>query len=197
MEFDDVWRRRRMRRSFTGEPLDLDRLEHLVEESLRAPTAGNCGGVRATILGPRLVSTFILAATDEGWRAHSRRREGLERAGAVVIYSSRPEDYAARYREADKARSDLGDLANWPVPYWHTDAAMAALGCVLLCENEGWGAALWGAFRHHADIATLAGLGDEDIFASLFIGVPDFRDPPSRSLSRPTPSRAERVRRRE
>ncbi|NNN03183.1 MAG: nitroreductase family protein [Acidimicrobiaceae bacterium] len=195
MEFEDLWRRRRMYRSFTGDPLDLTRVSELVAESLRAPTAGNCAGVRATVVGPERLGEFLLAATDEEWRMHSRRLEGLSRAGAVVIFSSLPEVYAARYRESDKADSGLGDVAAWPVPYWHTDAAMATLGCALLCENEGWGVALWGAFRHAEALHRFAHLENEEIFATLFVGIPDHRDPPSSSLARTVPTRAQRVRR--
>ncbi len=195
MEYAQLWRERRMCRRFTGETVDLDRLCVLAEESLRAPTAGNCAGVRATVLGTSRVEEFILAATDAEWRDRSSRVEGLERAGAVVIFSSRVEDYLARYREPDKADSGLGCEENWPVPYWHTDAAMAALGFALHCQNEGWGVALWGAFRHQSEIATMAELGDDLVFASLFVGVPDEHDRRSSSLNRQNPSRSSRVRR--
>jgi hypothetical protein len=63
--------------------------------------------------------------------------------------TSRRGEYVARYAEADKRSSGLDDESNWPIPYWHTDAAMATMALLLLLiEESGWQAALWGNFRH-------------------------------------------------
>jgi hypothetical protein len=184
-----------MTRSFVAAPLDDDLVEHLCVESLRAPTAGHCGGVRMTTVASDQVADYFDVATDAQWRATSRRFAGLSRAGAVVLVTSRPQDYSERYNEADKAPSGLSDLAAWTIPYWHTDAAMATMALLLLIEDEGLGATLWGNFRHDRAVLEWAGIHDEALFASVLIGVPDGLDEPSASLSRPVPSRAQRVRR--
>ena len=182
-----------MVRSFTGEPVSVDALRPLCEEALRAPTAGNSAGVRLHIVSGDHVPDFFSVATDESWREQSRRYPGLSRAGAVVLVSSRPQDYEARYRAPDKAASGLGTRDAWPLPYWHGDAAMATMALLLLLEEAGLGATIWGAFRHAEEIATWAGLEEEVLYASVLLGWPDGLDERSASLTRPVPPRAERV----
>ena len=184
-----------MVRSFDGTPLDPAWLEARCAEALGAPTAGNCAGVRMHVVAADDLGAYFAAATDEEWRARSRRYPGLARAGAAVLVTSRVEAYLARYREPDKAGAGLGRRDAWPVPYWHTDAAMATMALLLLLEEASWQATLWGRFRHHDRVAAWAGLGDEEIFATVLIGRADGQDAPSASLGRTVPSRAERVRR--
>jgi nitroreductase len=184
-----------MTRSFNGQAVDLDLLEELCELSLRAPTAGNAAGVRCIVIGHDDVAAYFDTATDEEWRARSPKAAGLLRAGAVVLVTSRPQDYLQRYGEPDKATSGLHEAKAWPLPYWHTDAAMATMALLLLLEEAGLGVTLWGAFRHVADIATFANFDDEELFASLIIGYPDGLDTATSSLRRATTLRSARVRR--
>ena len=184
-----------MTRSFRADGVDLDLIEVLCAEALRAPTAGNSAGVRMTLVGRDQVSDYFAVATDPAWRETSPRFEGLARCGAVVIVTSRPQDYTARYAEEDKVTSDLGRRDAWTVPYWHTDAAMATMALLLLLEERGLGAALWGNFRHEAEVLDWAGASDEALFATVLVGVPDGLDRPSGSLRRDVPARRDRVRR--
>jgi nitroreductase len=183
-----------MVRSFDGTPVDSAWLAELCAQALWAPTAGNSAGIRLHTVGPELIGEYFDVATDEEWRAQSRRADGLQRAGAVVLVTSRRGEYVARYAEADKRSSGLDDESNWPVPYWHTDAAMAAMALLLLIEESGWQAALWGNFRHENEILRWAGINDEDLFATVLIGKADGNDVSSASLNRAVPSRASRVR---
>jgi hypothetical protein len=183
-----------MVRSFDGTPVDSTWLRGLCAEALRSPTAGNSAGVRFHTISAALVGEYFNVATDESWRAHARRAEGLQRCGAVVLVTSRRSEYVARYAEADKLNSGLDDESNWPIPYWHTDAAMATMALLLLIEESGWQAALWGNFRHEDDILTWARIDDEDLFATVLIGKADGRDVASSSLAREVPSRESRVR---
>ena len=66
-------------------------------------------------------------ATLRGTRA---RRRGRAR-------DDPPQDYLARYGETDKTGSGLDRADGWPVPYWHTDAAMATMALLLLVEESG------------------------------------------------------------
>jgi nitroreductase len=184
-----------MTRSFDGTPVDLDWLDQLCAEALWAPTAGNAAGVRFRTVDATHVDDYLDVATDETWRGQSRRYGGLRRAGAVVLVTTRPEDYVERYGEVDKSSSGLADRDAWPLPYWHTDAAMATMALLLLLEESGWQATLWGNFRHEDDVSRWAHLDDEELFASVFVGKGDGNDAPSSSLSRPVPSRQSRVRR--
>ena len=195
MELLDLLARRRMTRSFSGDAIDHQRLDELCVESLRAPTAGNSAGVRMCTVPREQLPGYFAAATDPEWRERSARWPGLSRAAAAVVITSRPGDYLARYGEADKSASGLDEPDAWRVPYWHTDAAMAAMALLLLLEEAGLGAALWGNFRHEERVLDFIGAKDEALFATVLVGVADGRDRPSASLARPTPTRRERVRR--
>ncbi len=195
MDLIELLRQRRLTRSFRPEPVDQDLLDQLCLEALRAPTAGNSAGVRMTTVAPEQVAQYFEVATDASWRATSPRFEGLSRAGAVVIVTSRPQDYLARYSESDKASSGLADRDAWSVPYWHTDAAMATMALLLLVQERGLGATLWGNFRHDDDVLAWARITDEVLFGSVLVGVPDGQDHVSASLARDVISRRQRVRR--
>ena len=148
-----------------------------------------------TTIAPEHVAQYFEVATDASWRATSPRFEGLSRAGAVVIVTSRPQDYTARYGESDKGSSGLADRDAWTVPYWHTDAAMATMALLLLVQERGLGASLWGNFRHDDDVLAWARITDEVLFGSVLVGVPDGQDHASASLARDVISRGQRVRR--
>ena len=184
-----------MVRSFDATPVDPDWLDAACATALWAPTAGNSAGVRMHVVTADLVGAFFERATDARWRRDSPRAPGLSRAGAVVLVTSRPQDYLDRYREADKGDAGLSAESAWPVPYWHADAAMATMALLLLVEEGGWSAVLWGSFRHDRDILDWAGASDESLFASVLIGRADGRDHRSTSLDRPIPPRRARVRR--
>jgi hypothetical protein len=184
-----------MTRSFDGTPVNDAWLDELCAEALWSPTAGNSAGVRLYTLSAKYVAEYMDVATDEAWRARSRRSNGLRRAGGVVLVTTRPQDYLARYGEADKVASGLGDRSNWPLPYWHTDAAMTTMALLLLIEESDWQATLWGNFRNEAAVLRWAGIDDEELFATVLIGRSDGNDAASSSLSRRVPSRHDRVRR--
>jgi len=185
-----------MVRSFDGRAIDPDALMTLCAESLRAPTAGNAAGVTMLVVGPERVADFFETATDEQWRRDAERAPGLLRAGAAVIVASEPSAYVERYRELDKLNAGLDDEAAWPVPYWHTDAAMATMALLLLIEETGWQATIWGAFRREAEILTFADAPrGSRMFASVLVGHGDGKDRRSSSLERRTPGRRDRVRR--
>lgn len=184
-----------MTRSFDGTPVDEAWLDELCAQALWTPTAGNSVGVRLYTLSISSVGPYLHVATDEEWRSRSRRYAGLARAGGIVLVTTRLQDYLARYREPDKANAGLAHEAAWPLPYWHADAAMATVALLLLVEEAGWQAALWGSFRNSGAVLEWAGVADEELFATVFVGRGDGLDEPSSSLSRAVPRRRDRVRR--
>jgi hypothetical protein len=184
-----------MVRSFNATPVDLDWLDDLCTQALRAPTAGNSAGVRMHTAGAKQVGEYLQVATDQKWRDTSLRITGVERAGGVVLVTARPQDYFDRYAAPDKAASGLDNRAKWPLPYWHTDAAMATMALLLLIEEDGWQATLWGNFRNATRVLEWAAITEDELFATVLVGRADGNDVTSRSLDRDVPTRASRVRR--
>jgi len=184
-----------MVRSFDATPVDPEWLDALCATAMWAPTAGNSAGVRMHTIIHSMLPEYLAVATDDATARRSRRFEGLARAGAAVLVTSRAQDYVRRYCEPDKAGSGLDEASAWPIPYWHTDAAMATMALLLLIEEGGWAATIWGNFRHEAEVLEWAGIEGESLFATVLVGRPDGRDEVSPSLTRVVPSRVERVRR--
>ncbi|MFI5036370.1 MAG: nitroreductase family protein [Acidimicrobiales bacterium] len=193
MELRDLLARRRMVRSFDATPVDPAWLEALCADALRAPTAGNAAGVRMRVVTAARLAEYFDAATDAAWRAGSARYPGLARAGAAVLVTARVEDYLARYAEPDKAASGLAQSDAWPIPYWYVDAAMATMALLLLVEEAGWQAAIWGSFRHAERVLTWAGADGEELVATVLVGRADGSDHPSASRLRAVPPTAQRV----
>ncbi len=195
MELNELLARRRMVRSFDGTAVDLDWLDERCREALWAPTAGNSAGVRLHTVRRELVGAYLDVATDERWRTMSSRFEGLSRAGAVVLVTCRLQDYLDRYGESDKVKSGLNERSAWKIPYWYTDAAMATMALLLLIEEGGWQATLWGNFRYDDAVLEWANINDEELVATVLLGRADGHDVASTSLSRSVLSRTDRVRR--
>ncbi len=192
----DALRRRRMTRSFTGDPVGHDVLDALCHLALRAPTAGNARGIELLILdGPDEVATYFSATTDEAWRRRSSRFAGLSRAGAVVIVLADPTTYVDRYGAADKASSGLGEGPEaWPVPYWVGDAGAATMALLLACEEQDLGCCFLGAFRGVEQLLDALGAPARLlVYGAVLIGIPDGADHRSASLDRPGSTRAERI----
>jgi nitroreductase len=184
-----------MVRSFDATPVDPEWLRELCVDAMWAPTAGNTAGVRMHVAGPELVGSYFEVATDEQWRTEAPRANALMRAGGVVLVTSRPSDYLARYAQPDKAGSGLDDHSAWSIPYWHTDAAMATMALLLLLDEAGWAATLWGNFRREREVLEWAHASDEALFATVLVGRDDGGDRRSASLDREVATRAQRVRR--
>jgi nitroreductase len=195
VELRELLARRRMVRSFDATPVDQDWLDECCREALWSPTAGNSAGVRLHTIGASDMAGFFEVATDETWRASARRAPGLQRAGGAVLVTSRPQDYLERYGEQDKGSSGLTNESEWPVPYWFADAAMATMALLLLIEEGGWQATLWGNFRYDELVLDWADVHEEKLFAIVLVGRGDGNDVTSSSLKRDVPSRESRVRR--
>jgi len=193
MTLSSLLANRRMVRSFDGSVVDANHLTELCTTALWSPTAGNSAGVRMHVIEHGDLPAYLAVATDEAWRERSERFDGLARAGAAVLVTSIPDAYEARYREPDKAASGLGHREAWPIPYWHTDAAMATMSLLLLLEEAGLQATIWGNFRNEEQISAWAGIDGEALFGTVLIGRGDGGDAPSRSLGRAVPPRRERV----
>ena len=115
-------------------PAEVDRLLDLAR---RAPSAGNTPGLR--VRGARGRGDRPPVGRDAAARAPVRRSagRGCSTAPVVVVPLVRPDAYARRYAEADKADTGLGTgLDAWPVPYWWVDGGMVVEALLLAADRR-------------------------------------------------------------
>ena len=139
-----------VRRFEPGVTVDPQVVRDLVGLAVRAPSAGFTQGWNfLALLSPEDRAAFW-AATDDGSAPDAWRR-GVSAAPALVLCLSDPGAYLDRYAEPDKGWTDRS-TDHWPVPYWDTDTAMAAMLMLLGAEEAGLGALFFGVpvERHDA-----------------------------------------------
>jgi nitroreductase len=132
-----------MTRRFAATALDDQLVAELLDLARRAPSAGFSQGVHFLALSGEAVTTFWRVTGGDEWFA-----EGVRAAPVIVIPLADPESYTSRYSEHDKSGHGLEVAANWEVPFWLTDAAMAAQNLLLLAEDRRLGALYFGIFRN-------------------------------------------------
>ncbi len=137
-------RKRRMVRNFEDRPVAPGTVERILAAGLRAPSAGFTQGVDLVVLeGPQQTGTYWDAALP----APARDRfpwPGLLRAPVLVLVVSSEAAYRRRYAEPDKSSPAFD------VPWWHVDAAFAALLLQLAALDVGLGALFFQAHRPDA-----------------------------------------------
>jgi nitroreductase len=156
MELRDAVRRRRMVRRFDPtSTVDAEVVRDLVALAVRAPSAGFSQGWDFLCLAdPGDRATFWAATRDPGqaeaW-APDDWWTGVSAAPVLVLCLSDPGAYLDRYAQPDKGWDDRSP-DRWPVPYWDTDTAMAAMILLLGAEDRGLGALFFGVpgARHDA-----------------------------------------------
>jgi nitroreductase len=145
-----VLRRRMARRFDPAVAVDREVVRDLVGLAVRAPSAGFSQGWDFVVLLDPADRAAFWAAADDG-RVPSAWRAGVSAAPVLVLCLSDPAAYLDRYAEPDKGWTDRS-TDHWPVPYWDTDVAMAAMVLLLGAEDAGLGALFFGVpvERHDA-----------------------------------------------
>jgi nitroreductase len=186
MELRDVVRRRRMVRNFTADPVSPDVLARVLDAARRAPSAGFAQGLDLLVLEGREQTERFWSCTFTPEARAGFRWQGLFAAPVIVVPFASAETYVARYAEADKAATGLGEGADrWPVPFWLTDAAMAVENLLLAVVDEGLGALYFGIFSGEPELRSAFGVPDaHQPVGAVALGHPA-PDEPGRSSSRP------------
>jgi nitroreductase len=131
-----------MTRRFSPDPLPLEDVLAWCDLARRAPSAGYSQGTHFLVLHEAAVQRFWDLTGADRWFSH--RAPGVLNAPVLVLPLADPEAYSERYRQPDKR----GDPADWPVPFWLTDTAMATQNLLLIAEDRGVGALFFGIFRN-------------------------------------------------
>ncbi len=137
MEFQEVVRRRRMVRTFTGERVSGESLDRILGNAVRGPSAGFSQG-----------QSFLVLTEPEDrekfWAiAGAAVAASAQTAPLVIVPMSGKRAYLERYAQPDKGWTDM-DEARWPVPFWHIDTGMAGLLILQTAVDEGLGAVYFG-----------------------------------------------------
>jgi nitroreductase len=155
MEFTDVVRRRRMVRRYSPDPVDPAVVDRMLHNAVHAPSAGFSQGWGFLVLDRRPdVDRFWAATTPAGLGSGmSGWLSGMRTAPVVIVPFSSEALYRRRYAEPDKAPAGrrTTDEDQWPVPYWHVDAGMAALLILQTAVDEGVGACFFGVPASRTD----------------------------------------------
>ncbi len=123
-------------------PIPPDVIDRIVQNGLRAPSAGFSQGWGFLILdSPADVARFRDAVRPDvdpdGWFAAK-----VDAPLLIVPHSSKAA-YLDRYAMPDKGFTDRSD-AWWPAPYWDIDTGFAALLMLLTAVDAGLGACFFG-----------------------------------------------------
>lgn len=182
MEFQDVMRRRRMVRNFDARPLEAEVVERILANGRRGPSAGFTQGFELLVLeGPDQTGRFWSACFPPERRT-GFRWPGVLEAPLLVVPMASKDAYLDRYAEPDKGWTDRGE-GRWPVPYWHVDAAFAALLLQLAAVDAGLGALFFQAHGVPALRRTFTIPADATPVGTVAIGHPA-PDRPSSSVER-------------
>jgi nitroreductase len=143
MDFDEVIRKRRMARAFTGEPVDPRSVQRILAAANRAPSAGFSQGYALLVLDQPGQLAQFWAATADPSAAAAGTFEPVTRAPLVIVPLSCKDRYLDRYARPDKGWTDRAE-SRWPVPYWDIDTGFTTLLMLLAAVNEGLGALFFG-----------------------------------------------------
>jgi nitroreductase len=186
MEFQDVVRRRRMVRTFVDRPLPAGAMDRMLDNAVRAPSAGfSQGWAFLALEGPAETGRFWSATLPSAADREAFPWPGLFSAGGIIVPLSHKQAYLDRYAEPDKGITDKRE-SFWPVPYWDIDTGFASMLMLLTAVDEGLGALFFGIFPHrmkpfHDEFGVPASYTP---IGAIAVGWPAEADKPSDSLKR-------------
>jgi nitroreductase len=155
MEFKDVIRKRRMVRNFSDKPVDPQVIDHIMQLTRHAPSAGFTQGQSFVIVTTPEKKKAIADTCEEDEYVQRGFAPFISKAPVLLIPCTSEAAYHRRYQEADKVNSDGSEIL-WPVPYWFMDIGCAVMIALLAAIDEG----LVSAFAGSKDLVTLRALLD-------------------------------------
>ncbi len=132
-------RQRRMVRAFEDRPLTREVVDRVLDNAVRAPSAGFTQGWAFLVLEDREQTDTFWTAIAHGNTPH----QAVYNAPLIVVCLSHKAAYLDRYAKPDKGWSDR-DEARWPAPYWDIDTGFAALLMLLTAVDAGLGGLFFG-----------------------------------------------------
>jgi len=147
-----------MTRAFLPEPIGKDVLHSLIDLALRAPSAGKTQGTHFVVLAGEDVAAFWNDTLPYEKRTTFRWKHLLD-APVIILPFVDPLAYVARYAEADKAATGLGEGVDaWPTPYWTVDGSFAVMSLLLAAHDAELGALFFAVFNGEQQLRTRLGV---------------------------------------
>jgi nitroreductase len=186
MDFQKVVNKRKMIRSFTEELIPQEKIEVIISNFFRGPSAGFSQGIELLVLNTKQdIERYFncLGPKEERNKGVLSKWSKLENAQLILIPIANKNTYLDRYSEPDKGWKDKSE-AHWPVPFWLTDTAMASMLALLTVVDLELGA-LFVGLSEEKTVRKEFGISDDyKPIGAILIGNPDNSDPPSPSLKR-------------
>lgn len=144
MDFEEVVRKRRMVRHFSGEPVEPEAIERILDLARHAPSAGFTQGQSFLVVTRPDLKQQIAALCGEEEYVESGFHPFISGAPVLIVPCTSEAAYHRRYQESDKIQ-DGGTEIEWPVPYWFMDIGCAVMIILLGAVDEGLAAGFAGA----------------------------------------------------
>ena len=174
-----------MIRSFQKKQLPPEKVDRIIKNAFKGPSAGFSQGIEIVILdttSSREKFYGMYGSKDER-KASYDKWPTLEDAPLMILVLSHKDTYLNRYAEPDKGWTDR-DESRWPVPFWDIDAGMAGLLILLTAVDQELGAVFTGV-PDQSKARSIFGIPDGyNIVGAISIGYPETDDPQSPSLKR-------------
>ena len=191
MEFKDVVAKRRMVRNFADKPVDTHIIDHIVELTRHAPSAGFTQGQSFIVVTQPELKKAIAETCHEEEYVKSGFSSFISKAPVLLIPCTSETAYHRRYQEADKVNEDGTEII-WPVPYWFMDIGCAVMIALLAAIDEGLVTAFVGSKDLNALRSILHMPAEVTPVGVIAVGY-RAQDVPSPSLKRGRKAKAEYV----
>jgi nitroreductase len=133
-----------MVRNFADKPVDRVTVEHILELTRHAPSAGFTQGQSFIVVTHPELKQAIADTCEEVEYVKRGFAPFISKAPVLLIPCASEAAYHRRYQEADKVNADGTEII-WPVPYWFMDAGCAVMIALLAAIDEGLVAAFAGS----------------------------------------------------
>ena len=120
MDFQNVVNKRKMIRSFTDQPIEEEKINQIIHNFFRGPSAGFSQGVELLVLKDQKdIDRYFncLGTPEQRASGIGKKWKKLENAKLVLIPIAHKQTYLDRYADPDKGWTDKSE-DRWPVPFW-------------------------------------------------------------------------------
>lgn len=183
MEFQKVVNKRKMIRSFSNQPIEDEKIEKIINNFFKCPSAGFSQGFELLVLKSKEDVKRYFDCLGSIEERISEKWVKLANAKVIMIPIAHKQTYLDRYAQPDKGWTDKSEI-HWPVPFWLTDTAMGTMIVLLTVVDLDLGAVFVGLSKEK-EIRNEFNIPEEyKPIGAILIGYPEKNDPQSPSLAR-------------